>query len=127
MTIDPIPQWYRAVKAKDFAAIEALLADDAVFLSPAVHKPQAGKPLVAKYLRAALAVLNNDSFHYLGEWRAERSAVLEFQLDLDGVTVNGVDIIHWNEAGRITLFKVMMRPLKAINTVIPLMAEQLQA
>jgi hypothetical protein len=124
---DPIPEWYRAVKAKDFAAIEALLADDAVFVSPAVHSPQAGKDLVAKYLRAALAVLNNESFTYRGEWRSARSAVLEFELSLDGVIVNGVDIIHWNEDGRIVLFKVMIRPLKAINAILPLMVAQLQA
>lgn len=127
MSSDPIARWHRAVEAKDFAAIEDLLAEDAVFYSPVVHSPQAGKALTAKYLRAAMAVLNTPSFRYVGEWRSERSAVLEFEVALDGVHVNGVDMIRWNEEGRIVWFKVMMRPLKALNAVIPRMTEQLQA
>jgi hypothetical protein len=127
MIVDPIAIWHRAVEAKDFTAIEDLLADDAVFYSPVVHSPQAGKALTAKYLRAAMAVLNTPEFRYVGEWRSERSAVLEFEVKLDGIVVNGVDIVRWNEQGRIVLFKVMMRPLKALNFIMPLMAEQLQA
>ena len=127
MTNDPIAAWHRAVEAKDFAAIEDLLADDAVFHSPVVHSPQVGKALTATYLRAAMTVLNTPSFRYTGEWRSERSAVLEFEVTLDGIHVNGVDIIRWNEAGLIVGFKVMMRPLKALNAVIPKMAERLQA
>lgn len=127
MISDPIAIWHRAVEAKNFAAIEDLLAEDAVFYSPVVHSPQAGKALTAKYLRAAMAVLNTPNFRYVGEWRSERSAVLEFEVKLEGIVVNGVDIIRWNEQGRIVLFKVMMRPLKALNFIMPLMAGQLQA
>lgn len=127
MISDPIAIWHRAVEAKNFAAIEDLLAEDAVFYSPVVHSPQAGKALTAKYLRAAMAVLNTPNFRYVGEWRSERSAVLEFEVELEGIVVNGVDIIRWNEQGRIVLFKVMMRPLKALNFIMPLMAGQLQA
>ena len=127
MISDPIAIWHRAVEARDFAAIEDLLAEDAVFYLPAVHSPQAGKALTAKYLRAAMAVLNTPEFRYVGEWRSERSAVLEFEVKLEGIVVNGVDIVRWNEQGRIVLFKVMMRPLKALNFIMPLMAGQLQA
>ena len=127
MTNDPIARWHRAVEAKDFSGVEDLLADDAVFYSPVVHSPQAGKALTAKYLRAAMAVLDTPEFRYVGEWRSERSAVLEFEVKLDGVVVNGVDIVRWNEQGRIVLFKVMMRPLKALSAIMPLMAAQLQA
>jgi len=125
MTPDPLALWHHMVETRDLSGIEDLLAEDAVFQSPVLHQPQAGRALTAKYLRAAMVVLNNDTFRYVGEWRAERSAVLEFTLSLGPIAVNGVDIIHWNEAGHITLFKVMMRPLKALNTVIPLMAAQL--
>lgn len=123
----PIARWHQAVANNDLSDIEDLLADDAVFQSPAVHTPQPGKALVAKYLRAAMAVLNNDSFRYVGEWLGEKSAVLEFELTIDDLYVNGVDLIHWNDDGRITHFKVMVRPLKALNAVIPLMGQQLQA
>ena len=122
-----IAQWHQAVKSRDPVELESLLDERCVFQSPAVHKPQAGKALTHMYLHAALKVLNNDDFHYLSEWYGERSAVLEFATTVDGVEVNGVDIVHWNEGGKIVNFKVMMRPLKAINTIIPKMAHELEA
>ncbi len=111
----------------DSGGLEDLLADDAVFQSPAVHAPQNGKPLVAKYLRAALAVLNDPSFRYVDEWFGENSAVLEFELTIDGTYLNGVDLIRWNETGHITHFKVMVRPLRGLNAIVPLMGTLLQA
>jgi hypothetical protein len=125
MRPEVLERWHAYVADPTPDKLEALLADDAVFQSPAVHTPQAGKALVAKYLGAAMVVLNNPSFTYVGEWLGERSAVLEFELTLDDVHVNGVDLIHWNDDGRITLFKVMLRPLKALNAVIPLMGKEL--
>lgn len=123
---EPIARWYRLVADDDAAALDGLLADDAVFVSPALHTPRRGKAEVAKYLRAALAVLKRPSFRYVGEWFGERSAVLEFELTLDdGTAVNGIDLIRWNAAGRIDEFKVMVRPLKALNAVVALMARQL--
>ncbi len=127
MPPDPIARWHALAAARDASALDDLLADDAVFQSPAVHTPQAGKALTAAYLRAALAVLGNDSFRYLGEWRGERSAVLEFEATLDGMYVNGVDMIRWNEAGKITHFKVMVRPVKGLQALIGRMAERLKA
>ena len=123
----PIAAWHQVVVTKDLSHFLDLLADDAVLYSPAVHTPQRGKALVAKYLRAALIVLGNDSFRFVGEWLGERSAVLELEVTVGDVQVNGVDMIHWNDAGRITQFKVMIRPLKALNAIAPLMARQLQA
>jgi hypothetical protein len=125
MKPSPIAAWHEAVATKAFDGIEALIAEDAVFFSPVLHSPQVGKALVAKYLRSAMSVLNNETFRYVGEWTGEDSAVLEFELVLDGIYVDGVDLIRWNEQGLIVQFKVMMRPLKALNTVIPLMAAQL--
>jgi hypothetical protein len=124
---DPVARWHAVVESGDPAALHDLLDPDAVFESPVVHTPQRGRAIASRYLLGALAVLNNDSFRYLGEWRAERSAVLEFETVLDGVTVNGVDMIWWSEAGVITRFKVLVRPLKAIETVRALMAAQLAA
>ena len=123
----PIARWRAMVSSHDLADLSDLLADDAVFQSPAVFAPQAGKALVTKYLYAALAVLNDDSFRYTNEWVAPRSAVLEFELEMEGVSVNGVDIIEWNEAGRITCFKVMIRPMKALNAVVAKMGVLLAA
>ena len=90
-----------------------------------VHTPQRGKAITFKYLHAAMHVLNNDSFKYLGEWNADQGAVLEFESVLDGITVNGVDMIRWNEQGKITHFKVMVRPLKAVNKLHEMMGAML--
>jgi hypothetical protein len=119
--------WYDCAKAHDAAALWTLLAPDAVFESPVVHTPQRGREIVHKYLAGAMMVLGNESFRYLGEWRADRSAVLEFETEVGGIRINGVDMINWNDAGQITHFKVMVRPLKAINLLHQLMAAQLQA
>ncbi len=122
---DPIHGWHAYVVSRDPADLRALIAEDCVFESPVVHTPQVGKAITEKYLLSALGVLNNDSFEYLGEWRAERSAVLEFACLIDGIRINGVDMIWWNDAGQITRFKVMVRPLKAINLLHRKMGEML--
>ena len=111
---------------RDAQGLDALLADEAVFHSPVVHTPQAGKLITQKYLAAAFQVFFNASFHYVREWRGDRDAVLEFEVGLDGITVNGVDMITWNEAGKITEFKVMLRPLKAVNLIHQKMAAMLR-
>jgi len=118
-----IEGWHRIVESLDGSGIPALLADDVVFESPVVHTPQSGRAITAKYLQSALKVLNNETFHYVEEWIGEISAVLEFACEIDGIRINGVDIIRWNEDGLITHFKVMVRPLKAINLLHQKMGE----
>ena len=126
MTIPPtIAHWHRIALENLPDELSGILAEDAVFESPVVHTPQAGKAIVEKYLRGALKVLNTEHFRYGDEWYSERSAVLEFFSEIDGIRINGVDLIHWNEAGLITHFKVMVRPLKAINILHQRMGEYL--
>ena len=125
MTTHPIDEWHRLVRERDAAALLHLLDEDAVFHSPVVHTPQRGRALVAAYLGAALQVFGAPEFRYLREIRGESEAMLEFETLIDGVQVNGVDIIRWNAAGRIVDFKVMIRPLKAINAVHQRMAAML--
>jgi hypothetical protein len=119
-------RWHEVVAMRDLAALDELLADDVVFQSPAVHTPQVGRALTRKYLSAAFEVLGGEGFRYVDEWSGDRSAVLEFETTLDGLQVNGVDMIHWDAAGRIVRFKVMVRPVKALQALIPRMAEALQ-
>lgn len=120
--------WHARMADKSREALDAQLADDAVFHSPVVHTPQEGKPIVMAYLTAADSVLGNDSFRYVREIVDEEKnmAMLEFQLELDGIQVNGVDIIAWNDDGQIQDFKVMVRPLKAINKVWDEMGKMLE-
>jgi hypothetical protein len=122
----PIEQWHQVVKSRDTAALKDLLAEDVVFVSPVVHTPQVGRPITMAYLHAAMQVLNNDSFHYLNQWFGPESAVLEFECVVEGITVNGIDMIHWNADGRIDHFKVMVRPLKAVNKLHEMMGRELQ-
>jgi len=127
MTPAPIKQWHAYMDTLDAETLKDLLTEDVVFESPVVHTPQAGRSITMKYLLGAAAVLNNDSFHYENEWYSDNGAVLEFVTVIDGIKVNGVDIIHWNDAGKIDHFKVMVRPLKAINMVHGKMGEMLQS
>jgi len=126
MKIDTVATWHKIVANHDVAGLASLLADDAVFHSPVVHSPQRGKALTQSYLTAAFGVFVNPSFHYVREIVGEHDAVLEFLVQIDGVSVNGVDMIKWDDAGKIVEFKVMLRPLKAINVVHLKMAAMLQ-
>jgi ketosteroid isomerase-like protein len=119
--------WHRLVRTSDPAGLWDLLAEDAVFHSPVVHTPQRGRQLAFWYLAAAFKVFFNDSFRYVREVVDGQHAVLEFQTEIDGIVVNGVDMITWNDDGRIVDFKVMLRPLKAINLIHQKMAQMLEA
>jgi len=122
-----LESWYGYMKSHDRAALWDLLHPDAVFESPVVHAPQRGRDITFKYLASAEKVLGGPGFIYVGEWKSESGAVLEFKTMIDGIEINGVDIISFDNEGRITHFKVMVRPLKAINMLHRLMAEQLAA
>jgi len=126
MIKNTIEEWHRLVKEKDAAGLDGILAENVVFHSPVVHTPQTGKPVTKLYLTAAVHVLNNDTFKYLREVISGNNAVLEFQTVIDGIAINGVDMIAWGEDGRITDFKVMIRPLKAINLVHKMMGDMLE-
>jgi hypothetical protein len=121
-----IERWHQLVKARSLETLDGLLAEEVVFQSPAVHAPQVGKAITRRYLEAAVRVLGGDQFRYVGEWYGDNSAVLEFETTIGDVQVNGVDMIHWNAADKIVRFKVMVRPVKALQTLVPLMAKELQ-
>ena len=122
-----LDRWYSYMKSHDRTALWDLLHPDAIFESPVVHTPQRGRDITFKYLMSAEKVLGGSGFTYVGEWRNANGAVLEFENVIDGIKINGVDMITFDAEGRITHFKVMVRPLKAINMLHRLMAEQLAA
>jgi hypothetical protein len=127
MTIPTLAAWHELVKTRNTKGLGPLLADNAVFYSPVVHAPQSGRAITQQYLSAAFHVFGNESFRYLREVAGPRDAVLEFQVEIDGISVNGVDMLKWNDEGKIIEFKVMVRPLKAINLIHQKMAAMLQA
>ena len=127
MTSSVIERWHQFIGGgHDPAVLHDLLDDDAVFYSPAVFSPQQGRAKTAQYLTAAAKMFGGTDFHYIEEWVGDRSAVLEFAATVDGIYVNGIDMIHWNADGRIDHFKVMVRPLKAVNKLHEMMARALQ-
>ena len=127
MTIATLDAWHELVKSRNADALDSLLADDVVFYSPVVHTPQVGKAITARYLSAAFLVFFDESFRYVRELTGTRDAALEFEVEIDGISVNGVDILKWDDDGRIVEFKVLIRPLKAINLIHRKMAAMLQA
>jgi len=123
-----LARWHAYMEGgSDPAVLAEMLADDAVFHSPVVHTPQAGKAKVMAYLGAASGVFGNGTFEYVREIVDGDNVMLEFTCEMDGIRVNGIDLIRFNADGKIQDFKVMVRPLKAINKVWDLMAAQLQA
>ncbi len=127
MTPPVIQRWIDIIDNHRPEELDGLLADDAVFYSPAVFAPQEGKATTAKYLRAAEKMFSGTDFRYVGQWYGDRSAVLEFAATIDGRHVNGIDMIEWNDDEQIVSFKVMMRPFQGLQAVMPKMAELLAA
>jgi hypothetical protein len=114
------------MRQRDPGRLDEVLAEDCVFLSPVVHTPQVGRDLARLYLTGAMHVLGNDTFRYVKEVVSGNHAVLEFVCEIDGIAVNGVDIMTFDEAGSICEFKVMVRPLKAINLLHARMKSMLE-
>ena len=119
-----LARWHAVVDSRDPAGLPDLIAPEAVFRSPAVHTPQEGRDTVVGYLTAAFTVLG-PHLRYEREWLGEDSAVLQFSTRLDDIEVHGVDIITWDEDGRIVDFTVMIRPVKALDAVIQHMGAEL--
>jgi hypothetical protein len=118
--------WHAVAESGDPALLSDLLADHVEFRSPAVFRPQQGKELTSWYLTAAIIVLG-PSLRYVHEWHDESSAVLEFEAELDGVYLQGVDMLRWDSAGKLISFTVMVRPMRGLEKLVELMSRQLAA
>ncbi len=127
MSDSPVVRWHQLAKSRDVRGLATFLAEDVVFYSPVVFTPQKGKAITTMYLAAAFQVFFNETFRYVRELVGERDAVLEFELQLDGIQVNGVDMLKWNDAGQVVEFKVLLRPLKSVNLIHQKMGAALQA
>ncbi|GAB4237411.1 MAG: nuclear transport factor 2 family protein [Ekhidna sp.] len=123
----PISDWHKVVELQDEKLLKSILDKDAVFYSPILFKPQEGRAKVMGYLLAASKMFQGTGFHYKKELIADREAVLEFNAEMEGIEVDGIDMISWNEEGKITEFKVMLRPFKAIEKVGGKMKAQLES
>ena len=124
---DLIQKWHEVLKNDDQGLLENLIADDAIFSSPVVFTPMEGKEITMMYLSAAGQSFNMEKFKYTKEIHDGMNSVLEFETYIDDISVNGVDIIEWNEEGKIVNFKVMIRPFKAVQKVQHKMVEALES
>ncbi len=136
MIQEVVDKWHRHMRGELPGGLDELLDDDVIFYSPIVYTPQVGKAITTLYLSAAGQTLPGDKsatasdpakrFRYTKQVVAGDTAVLEFETSVEGKYVNGVDIIRCNEAGKIVEFRVMIRPLQAINLVHRQMGEMLE-
>ena len=124
---NPINKWHDVVRYQDHNLLKSILADNIIFYSPVVFTPQKGKDLTFLYLMAAAQVFNNKSFTYTKEIINENHATLEFELIINGIEINGIDLITWNEAGLIVEFKVFIRPLQGVNVIHKMMQQMLES
>jgi len=137
-----VEKWLRHLRGELPGGLEELLDDDVVFYSPIVYTPQGGKAITKLYLEAAMQTLPGDqvsgqetgtppsgagAFHYTKQVVSGDTAVLEFETTIEGKYVNGIDMIRCNDVGRIVEFRVMIRPLQAINLVHSRMAAMLES
>jgi len=127
MTINTLSTWHALVQSRNVKGLDSLLAENVVFHSPVVHTPQVGKRITAQYLSAAFHVFFNETFKYIREIAGPNDAALEFEVEIDGILVNGIDMLKWNDEAQIVEFKVLIRPLKAINLIHQKMAAMLHA
>ncbi|URQ73292.1 nuclear transport factor 2 family protein [SAR86 cluster bacterium] len=124
--INPIKTWHKVVENGELSKLDEILDEDCNFYSPVVFSPQNGRETTKKYLSAAAIVFADESFKYTKELISNELACLEFELVLNEININGIDIISWNEEGKITEFKVMIRPLKAVEIIHKYMGEELK-
>lgn len=122
-----IDSWHTVFKSQELDKLDKIIADNAVFTSPVVFKPMEGKEITIMYLFAAGQSFNMDKFKYIREVHDGTNSILEFETFIDDISVNGVDMIKWNNEGKIVDFKVMIRPLKAVQKVQEKMIESLNS
>jgi len=122
-----IEKWHKIVKSRNPELLNDLLDPSVVLHSPVIHRDIVGDKMVKFYLTAAVQTFVNDTFTYVNEFKKENAVVLEFTTEIDGIYVNGIDMITWNDDGKIIDFKVMVRPMKALSLINDRMTELLAA
>ena len=120
-----LDKWYQVYRSDEPEFLEEILDESVIFSSPVVFKPIEGKEMTKLYLMGAGITFNMDKFTYVREVVDGLDSILEFETYIDDILVNGVDMIRWNAEGKIIDFKVMVRPLRAIEALQKKMSESL--
>ncbi|MDY0780834.1 hypothetical protein [Tenacibaculum sp. IB213877] len=125
-TTKGLANWHKFVETRNTSSLGEFIDDNAVLYSPVVWTPVEGKFMVTMYLMAAAKIIANDNFKYVREVADDENAVLEFETEIDGITVEGVDMVKFTDEGKLKEIKVMIRPLKAVHIVHQKMGEYLE-
>ena len=125
-TLKGLDTWHKFIAHKDYQNLNDFIDDNAVLYSPIVFKPIEGSFMVGMYLMAAAEIIGNSSFKYVREVCDDENAILEFETEINGIIVEGVDMIRFTKEGKLKEIKVMIRPLKAVNIVHQKMGEYLE-
>jgi len=118
--------WHKFVNERNIHELNSFISDDVTLFSPVVFKPIKGKFMVTMYLQAAAEIIANDNFKYVREVVDKQNAILEFETEINGLSVNGVDMLQFTKDGKLKEIKVMIRPIKGVNVVHQKMAEYLE-
>tara|TARA_Y100000385_G_scaffold78319_1_gene79508 strand:- start:303 stop:761 length:459 start_codon:yes stop_codon:yes gene_type:complete len=122
-----LKKWHEGLVSNDPKLLDEILDETCIFTSPIVFKPIEGKEMSKLYLMGAGQTFDMDRFKYVRELVDGLDSVLEFETYIGDISVNGVDIIRWNDEGKIVDFKVMIRPLQAIGALQEKMSQALKA
>ena len=110
-------RWRKAVESRDVAMLSPILAENVVLFSPTKHEPYSGQHAVSTYLSGAFKAFINPSFKYINILSGAKNASLEFNVEIDGLLVDGIEVIAWSDTGKITEIKLFLRPLNVINKI----------
>jgi hypothetical protein len=119
-----LQRWHKVVFEKDFDLLNELLDENVEFHSPTLWKPKLGRDVTAYILQMITAMF--EDFEYHREWISEDSLALEFSANIEGKNLKGIDLIRWNDEGKIIHFEVMLRPLNTLQLVFEKMTKHLQ-
>ena len=120
-----LARWHRFIAARDLSALSELLHPQAVFRSPMAHSPYPGAQAVNLILNTVIKVFEDFTYHRELVSADGLSVVLEFSAKVAGRELKGIDLIRFDESGRILEFEVMVRPMSGLQALGAEMAQRL--
>ena len=114
---ESMKRWHTMIDTRDLSALSNLLSDDVVFRSPMAHTPYPSAPVVAMILSTVINVFENFRYHRDFASVDGKNVVLEFSAEVGGKELKGIDMIQFDEQGKIVEFEVMIRPMSGLQAL----------
>jgi len=125
MKADTLDEWHRIIAEKDVAALSAIVHPDAVFRSPMVYKPYHGRDTLVFVLSQVIEIFEDFTYHREMMSEDGRSAFLEFTTNVGDKSLKGLDLITFDEDGKITEFEVLIRPMSGLMALAEQMGKRM--